>query len=93
MVKSIGCHPDRVDEFKAGVDTAIRYARVLGCPKVNCLAGIAPKDAQAELLDATLVANLQYAAPRFRAAGMPSGCWWRRGTMRSRSSTTSTTCR
>jgi hydroxypyruvate isomerase len=25
--RGIGCHPDRVDEFRAGVDQAIAYAR------------------------------------------------------------------
>ena len=43
--RGIGCLPDRVDEFRASVDTAIRYGKALGCPKINCLAGIAPAGA------------------------------------------------
>ena len=41
--RGIACHPDRVDEFRAGVERAIVYARTLHCPRVNCLAGILPK--------------------------------------------------
>lgn len=68
--RGIACHPDRLDEFRAGVDVAIRYARELRCPRVNCLAGVAPRGIAAEVLESTLVANLQYAAPRFAEAGV-----------------------
>ena len=40
--RGIACHPDRVPEFRDGVAQALEYARVLRCPRVNCLAGIAP---------------------------------------------------
>ena len=40
--RGIACLPDRVAEFEAGVDRAIEYATALGCPRVNCLAGIKP---------------------------------------------------
>ena len=40
--RGIAVLPDRVEEFRANVDTAIAYAKALGCPQVNCLAGIAP---------------------------------------------------
>ena len=68
--RGIGCLPDRVEEFKAGVDKAISYAKALGCPKINCLAGIAPKGVAAETLEQTLVENLKYAAPRLADAGV-----------------------
>ena len=38
--RGIACHPDRVEEFQAGVDKAIAYAKVLGNTQINCLAGI-----------------------------------------------------
>ena len=41
--RGIACHPDRVQEFREGVDKAIAYARVLGNRQVNCLAGIRPR--------------------------------------------------
>lgn len=68
--RGIACHPDRVEEFRAGVEVVLNYARVLGCPRVNCLAGIVPAGVPTDLLEATFVANLQYAAPRFAAAGV-----------------------
>ena len=46
--RGIACHPDRVAEFRAGVDRAIDYAKALACPKVNCLAGILPAGVTAE---------------------------------------------
>jgi hydroxypyruvate isomerase len=68
--RGIGCLPDRVEEFRASVATAIRYGRALSCPKINCLAGIAPAGVEAAALEATLVANLKYAAPRLADAGI-----------------------
>lgn len=68
--RGIGCHPDRVGEFRDGVGRAIDYASALGCPQVNCLAGIAPKDVPAEKLRATFVENLRYAAERLGSAGI-----------------------
>jgi hydroxypyruvate isomerase len=68
--RGIGCLADRVVEFQAGVETAIRYAQALGCDKINCLAGIAPAGTTADERDAVLVANLKYAAPRLASAGI-----------------------
>jgi hydroxypyruvate isomerase len=68
--RGIGCLPDRVDEFKAGVDTAIYYATALGCRQINCLAGIRPATLNASDAHDTLVSNLRYAAPRLEAAGI-----------------------
>ncbi len=56
--------PDRVEEFRAGVDQALRYAKALGCRQVNCLAGIAPADVPHETLERTLAENLKFAADR-----------------------------
>lgn len=68
--RGIGCFPDRVEEFQAGVATAIRYGKALGCTKINCLAGIAPAGVERGMLQATLVENLKYAAPRLADAGI-----------------------
>jgi len=68
--RGIACHPDRVDEFQASVETAIAYATALGCKQVNCLAGLAPANTSAEKLRETFVANLKFAAPKFKAAGI-----------------------
>lgn len=68
--RGIGCLPDRIEEFQAGVATAISYAKATKCPKINCLAGKAPAGADAEMLEAVLVDNLKYAAPRLADAGI-----------------------
>jgi hydroxypyruvate isomerase len=68
--RGIGCLPDRVSEFEEGVATAIRYGQALNCKKINCLAGIAPRGVDAEVLESTLIANLRYAAPRLKEAGI-----------------------
>ena len=68
--RGIACHPDRVAEFQEGVGKAIEYATILGCPQVNCLAGITPDDADPEVLRETLVANLRFAAAELETAGV-----------------------
>jgi hydroxypyruvate isomerase len=68
--RGIACHPDRVDEFRAGVDRAIAYAQVLGNTQINCLAGITPTGVDDGLVRKTLVNNLAYAADRLSGAGI-----------------------
>jgi hydroxypyruvate isomerase len=68
--RGIGCHPDRVGEFRDNVGRAIECATALGAPQLNCLAGIAPKDVSADTLRATLVENLRFAAEKLKAAGI-----------------------
>ncbi len=66
----IACHPDRVDEFRAGVALAIDYATALGCPQLNCLAGIAPSGVPEAEVRAIFVANLRHAAAELKRAGL-----------------------
>ena len=68
--RGIACDPARVGEFQDGVAKAIDYARALGCPQVNCLAGIAPAGVDAEKVRATFVSNLRFAADKLGAAGI-----------------------
>jgi hydroxypyruvate isomerase len=68
--RGIACHPDRVDEFRQGVQRALEYARVLGTPRMNCLAGIQPVGVDAARARATLVGNLRYAAAALQAQGI-----------------------
>jgi len=68
--RGIGCHPDRVAEFRTGVDRAIEFATALGAPRLNCLAGIAPIGVPAERLRTTLVDNLRFAAEKLKSAGI-----------------------
>jgi hydroxypyruvate isomerase len=68
--RGIAILPDRKDEFRAGVDQAIEYAKTLGAPQLNCLAGVAPAGADAGQLKSTFVENLSYAAGKLKAEGI-----------------------
>ena len=67
--RGIACHPNRVNEFREGVQKAIEYALALGCPRVNCLAGIAPSR-DGFLAHETLVENLGFAAAALQKSGI-----------------------
>ena len=68
--RGIACHPDRVDEFRSGVATAITYAKALGVGQLNCLAGKAPEGVADNVLRETFVENLRYAAAELKKAGL-----------------------
>jgi len=68
--RGIACHPDRIEEFKAGVDLAIAYAQVLGNTQINCLAGIRPQGLDDATVESTFIANLRYAADKLQAVGI-----------------------
>lgn len=68
--RGIACHPDRVDEFRAGVARAIDYAKVLSVGQLNCLAGKAPAGVSEDRLRQTFVDNLVYAAAQLKLAGL-----------------------
>ena len=65
--RGIACLPGREREFRDGVERAIDYARAARCPRLNCLAGIAPVDREHFAL---LVDNVRYAARKLGAAGL-----------------------
>jgi hydroxypyruvate isomerase len=68
--RGIAALPERVEEFRKGVDTAITYAKALGCPQVNCLAGIAPAGVAPDVLEDVFVGNLKFAAEKLEKAGI-----------------------
>jgi len=68
--RGIACHPRRIAEFQDGVGQAIEYARLLGCGRLNCLAGIAPVDTTHGKALETLVENLRFAAIAMGRAGI-----------------------
>jgi hydroxypyruvate isomerase len=68
--RGIACHPDRVDEFREGVDRGIAYAKALDCRQLNCLAGRQPEHVPDEQAREVLVENLRYAAQRLEAEGI-----------------------
>ncbi|HHE42014.1 MAG TPA: hydroxypyruvate isomerase [Dehalococcoidia bacterium] len=61
---------DRVDEFHEAVALAVDYASALGCPCLNCLAGIPPVTQDPLKTLETLVANVRYAAEETAKKGI-----------------------
>ena len=68
--RGIACDPNRVNEFRAGVATAIEYATALQCKQVNCLAGKVPAGVSHARAHATFIENLKYAAAELHTAGV-----------------------
>jgi hydroxypyruvate isomerase len=68
--RGIACHPDRVNEFRAGVATAITYAKALGVKQLNCLAGKTPPGVSDDVLKQTFVSNLRFAAAELKLSGL-----------------------
>ena len=66
--RGMACDPRRIAEFQDGVGLAIEYARLLGCARLNCLAGIAPGDISHDRTRETLIENLRFAAAVTRRA-------------------------
>ena len=64
------CIPGREEEFRAGVEAALKYALRLKARQVHAMAGIAPAGADAAALRATYIANLKYAAAQFAPHGI-----------------------
>src|SRR5262252_4562087 len=68
--RGIACLRGRAAEFREGVAKSLEYARTLGCTRMNCLAGVAPRDSDPAELRAAYVANLRYAAGELAREGM-----------------------
>ena len=68
--RGIACHPDRVDEFKSGVATAVTYAQALGVSQLNCLAGKKLDGVSEKEHRQTLVGNLKFAATQLAQADL-----------------------
>ncbi len=68
--RGIACDPARAEEFRAGVAKAISYATVLGVPRINCLAGLAPAGVADSVVRQTFVANVRYAADELKRVGI-----------------------
>jgi hydroxypyruvate isomerase len=58
--------PGREEEFRASIETAMRYAAILGAPLVHVMAGTQSKGASRELY----VENLRWAAGQLAAIGV-----------------------
>ncbi len=61
--------PGREAELAGAVETGLRYAAALNCPRLHLMAGIPPADADRAACRATYVANVRRAAEACRAQG------------------------
>ena len=67
--RGLACLPHRRGEFAESVEQALDYAMVLDCERVHCLAGLRPAGVGEAELEATYIANLQFAADCFATIG------------------------
>lgn len=64
--RGLTCLPDRVEDFRREFLRALDYARVLKCPRIHTMAGIAPAGVERARLRDACVANLAWAADQAR---------------------------
>ena len=67
--RGIAAIPGRQAEFRDGVGRAIEYARLLGCPRLNCLAGAVATEDHRNAFE-VLIENLVFAADALGEAGL-----------------------
>lgn len=67
--RGVAVDPNRVEEFRRGVEEALEYAEVLGASQVNCLVGKCHEGVPYERQWRVLVDNLRYASERFARKG------------------------
>ncbi|RUO99632.1 2-oxo-tetronate isomerase [Hyphomicrobium sp.] len=60
--RGLAIYSNLTSEFRASVDRAIKYASVLGCRQLHCLAGIVPNGGDIRTMRKTYVENLRFAA-------------------------------
>ena len=60
--RGLACDPASVQHVRDGVNTAVGYARVLGCRQIHLMAGIRPRGATEGDMYDTYLANVQSAA-------------------------------
>jgi 2-dehydrotetronate isomerase len=64
------CLPGREEEFRAGVATAIEYAKQLNTTNIHAMAGVVPQGATRPHARAIYIANLHFAAAELAKHGM-----------------------
>jgi len=68
--RGVASLPGREEEFRAGVARAIEYARALGTPSINALAGLLPSGADRKRHREVFVTNLRHAAKALAEDGL-----------------------
>jgi 2-dehydrotetronate isomerase len=68
--RGLAAIPGREEEFRDGVDQAIRYAKRTKCPLVHAMAGLWPEGEDRQAGERIYVDNLRWTADRVAAAGL-----------------------
>lgn len=68
--RGLAALPQRVDEFRAGVETALHYAEVLGARRLHVMAGLVQAGSERQRQRDVYVANLAYAAQQAALHGI-----------------------
>lgn len=67
--RGIAGNPHRVDEFREGVDEALKYAKALDVDRINCLVGKEIEGVSLTEQWKTMVENIAYAADKLASDG------------------------
>ncbi|HHT0369189.1 TPA: 2-oxo-tetronate isomerase [Raoultella planticola] len=62
--------PGREEEARRNIDTALDYARILGCPSLHVMAGVVAPGLNPEPYKQTFISNVRYAAERAAVSGI-----------------------
>jgi hydroxypyruvate isomerase len=68
--RGVAALPGRQEEFRRGVDLAIEYAQVLGCPRVHLMAGLVRRESERVAQREAYVDNVAWAAQRLGDHGL-----------------------
>lgn len=68
--RGLACLPGREAEFQDGLGRALEYARVLQCPRIHVMAGIAPEGVAPQALLECYVQRLRWAAAQAAGQGV-----------------------
>jgi hydroxypyruvate isomerase len=68
--RGLAALPGREDEFRAGVEKALVYAKATKCRVVHAMAGLVPAGADRAAAERAYIANLRYAAERLAPEGV-----------------------
>lgn len=68
--RGMACLPERQQDFRASVQQALDYARVLGTPRLHVMAGLVPAAAELQQCQAVYLDNLRYACGEAAKAGI-----------------------
>jgi len=66
----MACMAHRQGEFRETIETAIKYAKALDCPRIHVLSGIMPVGVPFAELERTYIDNLKYACERMAKEGI-----------------------